>query len=649
MKHWLATIAALLCSITVSAYSFEVDGIYYSITSSTDLTVEVTYKDKSLEVDSKTYVGDIIIPEFVTYGSDTYHVTSIGYSAFFDCRGLTSVTIPESVTKIGGYAFYRCSITSVVIPESVTKIEGDVFSDCSQLISVTLPESIVSIGSWAFFRCNSLQNITIPEKVTSIAESTFSGCSSLASITIPEGVTSIGNYAFSGCSSLASITIPEGVTSIGEAAFGSCSSLTSITIPKKVTSIAERTFSGCSSLAFITIPEGVTSIGEYAFDKCSSLAFITVPESVTSIGNRAFQDCTGELVSNCNVSRAFYASRFIKVTISQGVTSIGDNTFRNCYDLTSITIPESVTSIGKYAFYSCYDLTSITCYAATPPNCESYAFDYYLGTTVYVPSSSVAAYKSAEGWKNFTNIQAIVPNKEILDTDAIFTQILDEDCNSISYARTFDNTNWQSLYVPFEIPYDNIKDDFDVAYINDVHQFDDNDDGTIDRTQVEAIKITSGVLDANYPYLIRAKEVGEKVITVEDATLYTTVENSIDCSSVYRNYTFTGSYRTLTGADLPANEGYYALVGGEWKQFAESAQLGAFRVYLKIDSRIAGEVAASAISLRIVGDEREEETTGIENAELKFGTSTVIYDLLGRRVENPTKGVYIVNGVKRVF
>ena len=587
MKHWLATIAALLCSITVSAYSFEVDGIYYSITSSTDLTVEVTYKDKSLEVDSKTYVGDIIIPEFVTYGSDTYHVTSIGYSAFFDCRGLTSVTIPESVTKIGGYAFYRCSITSVVIPESVTKIEGDVFSDCSQLISVTLPESIVSIGSWAFFRCNSLQNITIPEKVTSIAERTFSGCSSLASITIPEGVTSIGNYAFSGCSSLASITIPEGVTSIGEAAFGSCSSLTSITIPKKVTSIAERTFSGCSSLAFITIPEGVTSIG--------------------------------------------------------------DKTFSDCYDLTSITIPESVTSIGKYAFYSCYDLTSITCYAATPPNCESYAFDYYLGTTVYVPSSSVAAYKSAEGWKNFTNIQAIVPNKEILDTDAIFTQILDEDCNSISYARTFDNTNWQSLYVPFEIPYDNIKDDFDVAYINDVHQFDDNDDGTIDRTQVEAIKITSGVLDANYPYLIRAKEVGEKVITVEDATLYTTVENSIDCSSVYRNYTFTGSYRTLTGADLPANEGYYALVGGEWKQFAESAQLGAFRVYLKIDSRIAGEVAASAISLRIVGDEREEETTGIENAELKFGTSTVIYDLLGRRVENPTKGVYIVNGVKRVF
>ncbi len=231
-----------------------------------------------------------------------------------------------------------------------------------------------------------------------------------------------------------------------------------------------------------------------------------------------------------------------------------------------------------------------------------------------------------------------------------FSQVDDVVYNSITYTRNFKNTNWQALYVPFEIPYEAIKDDFSVAYINDVHQFDDDDNGTIDRTRVEAIKVTGGVLKANYPYMIRAKVAGEKSITVTDATLYAAEENSIDCSSVFDTYTFTGTYSKIPAAELPKEEGYYALSGGSWKQFSSGAtsSLGAFRIYMKIDSRDANAtVEARTIEMRVIGDD-EEETTGMEYIEstVKSQHSTAIYDLQGRRVEHPVKGLYIVNGEK---
>ena len=213
----------------------------------------------------------------------------------------------------------------------------------------------------------------------------------------------------------------------------------------------------------------------------------------------------------------------------------------------------------------------------------------------------------------------------------------------VSYTRNFRNTNWQALYVPFALAYEDLKDDFDVAYINDVHQFDDDDNGEIDRTEVEAIKIKGGMLEANFPYMIRAKSTGEKTIAVENATIHATVANSIDCSSVYRSYTFTGSYKELTSDDLPKEEGYYALSGGNWAPIAEGTALGAFRVYLKIENRDGSSIYAKAIQMRVVGDVTSIE--GMETSDQK----SVIYDLQGRRVENPAKGIYIINGKKVIL
>ena len=306
-------------------------------------------------------------------------VTSIGDSAFESCGSLTSIIIPDSVTSIGYYAFYGCgSLTSITIPDSVTSIGQYAFYYCRSLTSITIPDSVTSIGSSAFAGCSSLTSITIGNSVTSIGHSAFEYCSSLTSITLPYSVTSIGSYAFRDCSKLINITIPDSVTSVGESAFAYCSNLTSIAIPDSVISIGDCAFIGCSSLTsiiglenntyysiqdgilynkgkteIIQVPKGIsgaiilpnslTSIRVSAFSGCSSLTSITIPDSVTSIGDRAFEEC----------------SSLTSITIGNSVTSIGDYAFLWCSSLTSVIIPNSVTSIGNCVFRGCDNLKSV--------------------------------------------------------------------------------------------------------------------------------------------------------------------------------------------------------------------------------------------------------------------------------------------------
>ena len=218
----------------------------------------------------------------------------------------------------------------------------------------------------------------------------------------------------------------------------------------------------------------------------------------------------------------------------------------------------------------------------------------------------------------------------------------------IRYTRNFTNTAWQSLYVPFEIPVtEDLLADFEIADLNDIRQYDRDEDGVKDETVVEAFKIKSGTtLAANYPYLIRAKEAGEKTITVTYATLFATEEVSIDCSSIREKFIFTGTYSRMDSDELT---GCCALCDGVWQPLAADATLGAFRVYLKIESRNSNTASARAIRIHVVGD---GDTTDIDKLESSANDqqSAVVYDLQGRRIMNADnlKGVYIINGKKVV-
>ena len=387
----LLTLLLSMMSTDTFAYDAEIDGIYYNLIKGK--AAEVTYKDDG-DYNKDAYSGEVVIPEKVTYEGVEYPVESIGQYAFYNCSGLTSITIPNSVTSIGDQAFWRCiGLTSITIPNSVTSIGGSAFSGCKGLTSITIPNSVTSIGGSAFNNCYALTSITIPNSVTSIENYTFQSCTALTSITIPNSVTSIGYGAFEYCSGLTSVTLPNSVTSIGNNAFYKCIALTSITLPNSVTSIGNYAFYGCSALASITIPNSVTSIGNYAFYGCSALASIVIPNSVTSIGKLAFEGCTS----------------LTSITLPNSVKSIGSEAFAHCTSLTSITIPNSVRDIGSKAFSSCSKLEEVYCYAEKVPSTNTDAFEntYPQYATLYVPASAINDYKTTAPWSEFGTIKAI--------------------------------------------------------------------------------------------------------------------------------------------------------------------------------------------------------------------------------------------------
>ena len=329
-------------------------------------------------------------------------VTSIGSYAFSNCSGLTSVVIGNGVTSIGNSAFYGCSgLTSVHITDlakwcgiSFGSTEAnplyyahDLCLNGEKVTTLTIPDSVTSIGGSAFYNCSSLTSVTIPNSVTNIEYSAFDQCNKLRNVTIPQYVCTNGlKFSFRAYDSIVNVTINEGVTSIGDYAFSYCSGLTSVTIPNSVTSIGEGAFYGCRCLTSVTIPSGVTSIGSYAFYDCGRLTSVTIPSGVTSIGQWSFGDCY-DLTS---------------VTIPSGMTSIGDRAFYNCRMLTSVTIPDSVTSIEDYAFYNCRGLTNVTM-SGDCPSMGSRSFDSVNSSCVVHLPKGNSTYDVSDGkWQGMT-------------------------------------------------------------------------------------------------------------------------------------------------------------------------------------------------------------------------------------------------------
>ncbi|MBQ6276830.1 MAG: leucine-rich repeat domain-containing protein [Bacteroidales bacterium] len=284
------------------------------------------------------YTGDIVIPDYINIiGNRAFaHYEYYQYTGWEqeDNESLTSVTIPNSVTKIGSNAFTRCTnLTSITIPSSVTSIGSDAFSSCNGLTSVYYTGDIagwcgISFEySFLFQQANPLYHahnlyvdnelvtdLIIPETVTEIKDNTFVGASCLTSIEIPNSVVTIGRNAFEDCDGLTSVTIPNSVTSIGNEAFSSCSVLTSVIIGNSITSIGNNAFSGNELTTVNFNATNCTTMGssdDPAFEYCS-ITTLNIGENVAIIPENAFKGCTpiSSIVSAATNPPVIYSSSF---------------------------------------------------------------------------------------------------------------------------------------------------------------------------------------------------------------------------------------------------------------------------------------------------------------------------------------------------
>lgn len=291
------------------------------------------------------------------------NVTTVGNGAFLYCDNIREVEFPDSLVRIGKYAFQRFNsgkwetvdlpanlkeiddsafgnsdFLAITLPEGLEKMGNGVFDGSKKLREVTIRNGVKEMGVSVFRGCISLTRVVLPSGITEIPNNTFDYCPNLKEVVIPDTVTRIGSWAFYQCEELEEIVIPDGVTQIGFNAFGSCASLRNIVIPDSVASLADEygaaVFAGCTSLESVTLSKNLETIGNDTFRYCESLKTVEIPDCVQGIGQYAFSDCLA----------------LENVKIGKGVESIGYGAFSGCENLKGVVIPASVKKMSQHVF-----------------------------------------------------------------------------------------------------------------------------------------------------------------------------------------------------------------------------------------------------------------------------------------------------------
>lgn len=305
-------------------------------------------------------------------------VTRIEDSAFYWCSGLTGVTIPQSVTAIGSYAFAGTGLTAVTVPGGAKTIEEGAFYSCRSLTDVTIAPGVTAIGDSVFYNCTALLEVSIPSTVTAIGESAFFNCTELTQVSLSANLQTLGKSAFRYCSALTEITLPDSLTAVQEYTFQSCSSLTSVTLGANMQTIGEGAFNYCRALTGFTVAtennaytskngilyskdatvlvlvpgsytgnlvldDTVKEIADYALSTCGGVTAVKLPAGLQKLGRYAFQECDGLLT----------------IALPAGITELPDGVFYMCRNLQNITFPQSLKSVGEYAFYYCKSLKEL--------------------------------------------------------------------------------------------------------------------------------------------------------------------------------------------------------------------------------------------------------------------------------------------------
>ena len=414
-KLLFALLLMVLSTVSMSAYTFEVGGIYYNKINDTD--VEVTRPDNNHHYEDSIYDGDIVIPATVTYEGVDYTVTRIGFMAFY----------------------FNYNVKNVTLPNTITEIRSKAFADSRCLMSINIPNSVTTIGSNAFAHCYRLMNIVIPNSVESIGYQAFFGSGLACDLFIPASVTYIGAEAFVRCGEYTSIAVDsenpkydsrDNCNAIIETATNNlmvgCSKTV---IPNTVATIGTYAFWGLRFTS-IDIPNSVSEIGDDAFGYCYYLEDINLGNSVTYIGKHAFQ-----------------FSGVKNLVIPNSVTTLSDGSFQDCDSLTDLIIGENVGYIGEEAFYGASNLETVTSLATTPPFAFYYSTDIYSSSdaeypiVLRVPGQSIEDYKATYGWDRCKWIIPIEEEFERTSPPIIHCLIDDISITQTGCSITIENTD----------------------------------------------------------------------------------------------------------------------------------------------------------------------------------------------------------------
>lgn len=409
--------------------------------------------------------GKNYIPDYIEYDAfrENSVVTSvtmnsgieeIGVNAFKDCPNLVSVEMANTITDIDVQAFQGCrNLKSVKLSCRIGSLKQYLFDGCTSLVDINIPTSVKSIGYYTFRGCESLESVSIPNSVTMIDHFAFDGCAGLKSVFIPASVSTINDNVFTGCKGLEHVevstanqyydsrngcngivkkstnvlitgckntVIPDDVVGIGTNAFYGCSELKHIAIPESVVGLGLGAFQNCSSLVDINMPE-VMMIGAYAFYNCSKLESVVFSQYLESIAHAAFFGCSSlqslDLPSSLEIidEAAFeYCENLTNVRIPASVSSLLADVFAYCKELRCVCVEGELTEVVSAAFRHCGNLSVVQLNNNSLVNVTGYrSFDagYTAGhttpfsdCTLFVPASSLDAFTSAIGWKQFGTV-----------------------------------------------------------------------------------------------------------------------------------------------------------------------------------------------------------------------------------------------------
>ena len=380
------------------------------------------------------------------------NLVALGSGTFSNCTSLTSIRIPKSLERAdaggsGDYApFIGCAaLSDIELETGMTKIPANLLLDCPGFTTITIPDTVTEIGEDAFAHTN-LTSIVIPDTVTEIGEAAFA-YTNLTSIVIPDTVTEIGNLAFMYCKQLSSVSLSSNLVTLGSGAFSNCTSLTSIRIPKSL----ERAdaggsgdyapFIGCAALSDIELETGMTKIPANLLLDCPGFTTITIPDTVTEIGEDAFAhtNLTSIVIPDTVTEigeAAFAYTNLTSIVIPDTVTEIGNLAFMYCKQLSSVSLSSNLVTLGSGAFSNCTSLTSIR----IPKSLERADAG---GSGDYAPFIGCAALSDIELETGMTKI----PANLLLDCPGFTTITIPDTVTEIG-EDAFAYTNLTSIVIP---------------------------------------------------------------------------------------------------------------------------------------------------------------------------------------------------------